>query len=65
MLGTSLSVKPMEVLELIAQTDFGRVERVWLVDGSVAARKVFAPTERVLQGADLGKLSAARRSTTT
>jgi hypothetical protein len=47
----------MKVLNLIARTDFGRVERVQLDDGRVAARKVFSPTEKIVAaGADIGKL---------
>jgi eukaryotic-like serine/threonine-protein kinase len=39
-----------KVLNVLAQGGFGRVERVQLDDGTIAARKVFAPTESALVG---------------
>src|ERR1700733_7792763 len=46
----------MKVLNIIATTHFGRVERVQLEDGTVAARKVFAPSAEITQGASADKL---------
>jgi hypothetical protein len=51
----------MRILGDIARGGFGRVERVALPDGTVVARKVFAPSPAVLAGAtaaDVDKLRA-------
>jgi serine/threonine protein kinase len=46
----------MKVLAEINRGGFGRVERVRLPDGTVAARKVFDPAPEVLRSADQEKL---------
>lgn len=49
----------MKLLGTIASGGFGRVDRVQLADGTIAALKVFAPSVGVLAGAspaDLDKL---------
>lgn len=46
----------MKVLNIIAQTDFGRVERIQLKDGSIGARKVCQPHARLLTNVSLEQL---------
>jgi hypothetical protein len=46
----------MKVIEQIAHSNFGRVERVLLDDGTVAARKVFEPNPVMVQAAQLPDL---------
>lgn len=46
----------MEVLKVIASGGFGRVEQVRLDDGSIGARKTFAPRDDLTVGVDLTKL---------
>ena len=51
-----LGPESMKILETIAETGFGRVERVQLKDGTVAARKVFAPKAEITQGVSVEKM---------
>lgn len=46
----------MKVLNLISRGGFGRVERVRLDDGTIAARKVFDPLPHIASEADISKL---------
>jgi len=46
----------MKILNVIAQTSFGRVERVQLSDGSIGARKICDPHASLLTNVSLQQL---------
>ena len=48
----------MKIINQISRGGFGRVEKIELEDGTIAARKVFDPLQTIIDSTDLAKLKA-------